>query len=270
MYLFIQHLCRRAERRQELLQSGSDALLDNLQRANALFSRVKSTSEATLDAKLLVMSADLGLQRSLKLGRQTQSFDNQDFLSRVRRYMRTAPTPPYLFTAGTATASATAADLGASATAPGDRPTRFAVTRSVSSSSGSGNGGTASASDTAALAMNADAGEEVVAVLEGEEEDEIAGIFVEYERWAKLGILGLRYSRAVPAISFLLGPIEIEHKKRSVAARQRHRQQKAELQEAEQVVNISFVLILTLPTRFRRLMWMKCRRMQRMNQVSLL
>jgi hypothetical protein len=77
-------------------------------------------------------------------------------------------------------------------------------------------------------------------------DDDAVTTLDERERWAKLGMLGLRFSRAVPAVSFLLGPLAIERKQRQTTARQvRQRVDNSELQEAEQVWLLSIWSAIT-------------------------
>ncbi len=51
---------------------------------------VKSTNEATLDARFLVISSELGAQRAQNMKVQLQQFDLNDFASKVRVLLRDA------------------------------------------------------------------------------------------------------------------------------------------------------------------------------------
>lgn len=154
--------------------------MQNLKKANELYSRVRSTDEAALDAKLLVMSADLGLQRSLKVSRMTQSFDINDFLNRVKRFMITT--------------------------------SEAAITQ-------------------------AEANNEADAAVEEEEEDDDDDTLQDVKYWSKLGLLGLKFSKAAPPrLSFLLGSLTAEAKEKVKIQRQaRQKLEKGELQEPEEV-----------------------------------
>lgn len=79
--------------RAEYLAPGSDGLLRTLHRANDLFGSVKQTSDATLDSRLLVSTADLSAKRTtqLNLGDATTGIDVDDFVGKCITYMRRGP-----------------------------------------------------------------------------------------------------------------------------------------------------------------------------------
>ena len=79
--------------RTEYLAPGSNGLLRTLHRANNLFGSVKQTSDATLDSRLLVSTADLSAKRTtqLNLGDATTRIDVDDFVGKCITYMRRGP-----------------------------------------------------------------------------------------------------------------------------------------------------------------------------------
>lgn len=80
--------------RAEYLAPGSKGLYQTLTKANELFASVKQTSDATLDSRLLVSTADLSAKRTtqLTLGDSTNGIDVDDFVGRCIIFMRRAPT----------------------------------------------------------------------------------------------------------------------------------------------------------------------------------
>ena len=79
--------------RVEYLAPGSDGLVRTLHRANDLFGSVKQTSDATLDSRLLVSTADLSAKRTtqLNLGDATTVIDVDDFVGKCITFMRRGP-----------------------------------------------------------------------------------------------------------------------------------------------------------------------------------
>lgn len=79
--------------RAEYLAPGSTGLLRTLHRANDLFGSVKQTSDATLDSRLLVSTADLSAKRTtqLNLGDTTSGIDVDDFVGKCITFMRRGP-----------------------------------------------------------------------------------------------------------------------------------------------------------------------------------
>ena len=79
--------------RNEYLAAGSRGLIDTLEKANDLFANVKQTSDATLDSRLLVSTADLSAKRTtqLNLGDSTTGIDIDDFVGRCINFMRQGP-----------------------------------------------------------------------------------------------------------------------------------------------------------------------------------
>jgi hypothetical protein len=82
-----------AERRSEMLIPGNHGLRETMLRANQLTSRVKQTADATIDARLLVSTADLSYKKTIALtsGESAQGVDLEVFITKVRAYMRAAP-----------------------------------------------------------------------------------------------------------------------------------------------------------------------------------
>ncbi|KAF9359064.1 nuclear protein [Mortierella sp. AD094] len=69
--------------RKELMDPTNNGLLANVDQANKLYKNVFGTHEATLDAKLLVMSADLGMQKAKHLRMGQGGFDETEYISRL-------------------------------------------------------------------------------------------------------------------------------------------------------------------------------------------
>ena len=68
----------------------SNGLLDTLNKANEIFSGVKQTSDATLDSRLLVSTADLSVKRTqhLNIGDAAPGIDVNDFINKCITFMR--------------------------------------------------------------------------------------------------------------------------------------------------------------------------------------
>jgi hypothetical protein len=77
------------ENRSEFLQAESSSLYDTLTAANELFSHVKSTHEAQLDAKLLLQTSSLTSQRAQKVKLEQGSWDLTEFLNAVAKLTET-------------------------------------------------------------------------------------------------------------------------------------------------------------------------------------
>ena len=79
--------------RAEYLASGSRGLVNTLEKAEDLFTSVKQTSDATLDSRLLVSTADLSAKRTtqLNLGDSTTGIDVDDFVGKCITFMRRGP-----------------------------------------------------------------------------------------------------------------------------------------------------------------------------------
>ncbi|KAL8805026.1 MAG: hypothetical protein Q9182_002228 [Xanthomendoza sp. 2 TL-2023] len=79
--------------RAEYLTPASDGLVKTLERANEIFATVRQTSDATLDSRLLVSTADLSAKRTtqLNLGDNTQGIDIDDFIGKCITFMRQGP-----------------------------------------------------------------------------------------------------------------------------------------------------------------------------------
>lgn len=77
------------ENRSEYLTPDSNGLRDTLLKANSLSGRVKQTSDATIDSRLLVTTADLSYKKTLALvaGDTSQGVDLEDFVSKCKQYM---------------------------------------------------------------------------------------------------------------------------------------------------------------------------------------
>lgn len=81
------------EHRSDYLAPGNTGLRDTLIKANQWTNQVKQTSDATIDARLLVTTADLSYKKTVALtsGDTSQGVDLEDFLSKCKAYIRTAP-----------------------------------------------------------------------------------------------------------------------------------------------------------------------------------
>ena len=83
------------ENRAEYLAADSNGLRDILQATNNLSRKVKQTSDATIDSRLLVTTADLSYKRTLALisGDTSQGVDVDEFISKCKAYMRRGGVP---------------------------------------------------------------------------------------------------------------------------------------------------------------------------------
>ena len=89
-----QSLTRETDSRAEFLTTHSDGLLKTLNKANDLFTNIKQTSDATLDSRLLVSTADLSVKKTqqLNIGDATPGIDVNDFISKCITFMRKGDT----------------------------------------------------------------------------------------------------------------------------------------------------------------------------------
>lgn len=78
------------DNRAEFLAPKSTGLRDTIIKANEFSHRVKQTSDATIDSRLLVTAADYSLKKTNALisGDNAQGIDITDFLMKVKQYMR--------------------------------------------------------------------------------------------------------------------------------------------------------------------------------------
>ncbi|KAI1764403.1 hypothetical protein GGR53DRAFT_520360 [Hypoxylon sp. FL1150] len=78
------------ENSDEYLQSDSTGLLDRLREANMLSSNVKQPSEAVIDSKVLVTTADASYRKTIRMtsGNIAQGIDVDEFVSKCITYMR--------------------------------------------------------------------------------------------------------------------------------------------------------------------------------------
>ncbi|KAJ5494984.1 hypothetical protein N7539_000100 [Penicillium diatomitis] len=79
--------------RSEYLQPGNNGIFKTLETANGLFAKVKQTSDATIDSRLLVSAADLTHKKTaqLALGDASAGIDVDEFVSKCISYMRRGP-----------------------------------------------------------------------------------------------------------------------------------------------------------------------------------
>lgn len=78
------------DNRAEYLQPESTGIKDTLLKADRLSGKVKQTSDATIDSRLLVNTADLAKKKTLRMtsGDTAQGVDVDDFVSKLKLYMR--------------------------------------------------------------------------------------------------------------------------------------------------------------------------------------
>lgn len=83
------------DNRNESLNPSSTVLRDTLIKANAFAEQIKQTSDATIDSRLLVNTADLSYKRTVTLvsGDTSQGVDVDEFISKCMSYMRQSETP---------------------------------------------------------------------------------------------------------------------------------------------------------------------------------
>ena len=79
-----------SENRSEYLAPASTGIRDILLKANDFSGQVKQTSDATIDSRLLVNTAELSYKKTLALisGDTSQGVDIEDFISKCTQYMR--------------------------------------------------------------------------------------------------------------------------------------------------------------------------------------
>lgn len=79
-----------SENSEEYLQSDSRGLHETIVKANELSKRLKQTTEATIDSRLLVSTTDLSYRKTLRLtqGSLSQGIDVDEFVSKAITYMR--------------------------------------------------------------------------------------------------------------------------------------------------------------------------------------
>lgn len=78
------------ENTEEYLQADSTGLHDAILRADVLSKKVRQTTEATIDSRLLVSTTDLSYRKTLRLtqGSLSQGIDVDEFVSKCITYMR--------------------------------------------------------------------------------------------------------------------------------------------------------------------------------------
>ncbi|KAJ1976666.1 hypothetical protein H4R33_006388 [Dimargaris cristalligena] len=76
------------EHRTELVESDASSLVSGLRSANSLYDKVKNTYEATLDAKILILSADIGSQKAKKMRIEHDAFDIESFFTKLQHIVK--------------------------------------------------------------------------------------------------------------------------------------------------------------------------------------
>ncbi|KAJ1665160.1 hypothetical protein IW140_003567 [Coemansia sp. RSA 1813] len=71
-------------RKNEYLSGNTDLLIEDLERANALYQGVNTTTEGVLDSYFLRLSADIGAQRAHQMRVDSAAFDSLDYIEKVR------------------------------------------------------------------------------------------------------------------------------------------------------------------------------------------
>ncbi|KAI8379116.1 Nse4 C-terminal-domain-containing protein [Radiomyces spectabilis] len=88
--LYRELITKTEESKRDLTDAANNGLIRTLEKANALYSKVRNTQEATLDSKLLVLSAGLGAQKARNLRLDHQLFNIDEFVSKIKTLGRTA------------------------------------------------------------------------------------------------------------------------------------------------------------------------------------
>ncbi|KAG0246714.1 nuclear protein [Mortierella sp. GBA43] len=73
------------DQRKELIDSANNGLLENVDQANKLYKNVSGTHEASLDAKFLSVSADVGMQKAKHLRMGQGGFDETEYIAKLIR-----------------------------------------------------------------------------------------------------------------------------------------------------------------------------------------
>ncbi|KAJ1784394.1 hypothetical protein LPJ59_006368 [Coemansia sp. RSA 2399] len=74
-------------RKNEYLAGNTDLLIEDLERANALYQGVNTTTEGVLDSYFLRLSADIGAQRAHQMRVDNAAFDSLDYIEKVREVL---------------------------------------------------------------------------------------------------------------------------------------------------------------------------------------
>ncbi|KAJ2402350.1 hypothetical protein GGI23_000772 [Coemansia sp. RSA 2559] len=74
-------------RKNEYLSGNTDLLIEDLERANALYQGVNTTTEGVLDSYFLRLSADIGAQRAHQMRVDNAAFDTLDYIEKVREML---------------------------------------------------------------------------------------------------------------------------------------------------------------------------------------
>ncbi|CAG8433507.1 6722_t:CDS:2 [Ambispora gerdemannii] len=69
------------ENRQDYIKSNSNGLVETLAKANDLYKKVRNTHEAILDSRILVLSADLSVQKARCMKIDSNAFDTDDYVN---------------------------------------------------------------------------------------------------------------------------------------------------------------------------------------------
>ncbi|KAF9973541.1 nuclear protein [Actinomortierella ambigua] len=165
--------------RKEFLDPLNNGLLENVDQANRLFKSATGTTEATLDSRLLVLSADLGVEKSRHLRIGQAGFDESDYLTRLVNRM------------GGHEIEADTRGNGAG-----------------SSSSSRRRGNSRRGNDDTMADDDDDDDNDMEAPSGGLD-------------WSRIGRMAAKWTRRVPTMDFMLGPMSVEHKTRQMGPRAR-------------------------------------------------
>ncbi|KAI9012571.1 Nse4 C-terminal-domain-containing protein [Phycomyces nitens] len=72
------------DNRRDFMEDESLGLYETLSKANDLYQNVRNTQEASLDSKLLVLSADIGAQKARNMRLEQQLFNLDEFVSKLK------------------------------------------------------------------------------------------------------------------------------------------------------------------------------------------
>ncbi|CAG8463797.1 6195_t:CDS:2 [Ambispora leptoticha] len=75
------------ENRQDYIKADSNGLAETLKKANNLYKKVRNTHEAILDSRILVLSADLNVQKARRMKIDNNAFDTDDYIAKLTNFM---------------------------------------------------------------------------------------------------------------------------------------------------------------------------------------
>lgn len=89
--------------RSEYMQAGNHGILTTIKKANEIFTKIKQTTDATIDSRLMVNAADLSYKKTtrLALGDVATGIDVDEFVSKCISFMRQGTQSPGAASNGT-------------------------------------------------------------------------------------------------------------------------------------------------------------------------